>query len=279
MAKPKSSAKVSVGTSGDQQPDRLTEPLSLDQPPRLPFPVVGIGASAGGLEAFIDFIKVMRADSGLAFVFVQHLPPERESLVPEILSRHTKLPVLQVSDGMKVEPNHVYVIRPGHTLTLKDGKLHLGDPVEKRGHQRPVDDFFRSLAEEQRERAIAVVMSGMGSNGTAGAQVVKTVGGVCIAQDPESAKFPSMPRSLMEAGHADFVLRPEEIPDVLIKYSAHPYARGTLPVNTLLAKIQDTEKRRHNRKHPGDETADHRVDTQVQVSFHDYLPCQRTSDC
>ncbi len=176
----------------------------------------------------------------MAFVLIQHLPPERESLVAEILSRHTKMPVLEVADGMMIEPNHVYIIRPGNTLTLKNGALHLGEPIEKRGHQRPVDDFFRSLAEEQRERAIAVIMSGMGSNGTAGAQAVKTVGGLCIAQDPESAKFPSMPRNLMESGHADFVLRPEEIPDVLIRYSAHPYASGSLPVDKVVVREQST---------------------------------------
>ena len=242
MAKAKLTAETaaSSSSSGDQQPDRLAEPLNFDQPPRLAFPVVGIGASAGGLEAFSDFLKVMRPDSGMAFVFIQHLPPERESIVAEILARHTKMSVQQVVDGMRVEPNHVYVIRPGFTLTLKEGVLHLGEPVEKRSHQRPVDDFFRSLAEEQRERAIAIIMSGMGSNGTAGAQVVKTVGGVCIAQDPESAKFPSMPRNLLQAGHADFVLRPEEMPDLLIRYSAHPYARGTQPVDELVAREQST---------------------------------------
>jgi two-component system CheB/CheR fusion protein len=239
MAKSKSSASSSVPPT-DQQPDRLAEPLSLDQPPRLSFPVVGIGASAGGLEAFAEFFRVMRVDSGMAFVVIQHLPPDRDSMVPDILARHTQMPVLQVVEGMKVEPNHVYVIRPGRTLTLHNGALHLGEPLEKRGHQRPIDDFFRSLAEEQRERAIAIIMSGMGSNGTAGAQVIKTVGGVCIAQDPETAKFPSMPRNLLDAGHADFVLRPSEMPDVLIRYSSHPYARGTVPVDTLLVREQAT---------------------------------------
>src|SRR5688572_5799496 len=239
MAKVKTSARNTPATA-DQQPDRLAEPLGLDQPPRLPFPVVGIGGSAGGLEAFSEFFKVMRVDSGMAFVVIQHLPPDRESLVPDILARHTKMKVLQVVDGMKVEPDHVYVIRPGHTLTLRNGILHLGEPVEKRGHQRPIDDFFRSLAEEQRERAIAIVMSGMGSNGTAGAQVIKTVGGVCIAQEPDSAKFPSMPRNLLDAGHADFVLRPSEMPDVLIRYSSHPYARGTEPVDAVLSQNQTT---------------------------------------
>ena len=187
---------------------------------------MAIGASAGGLEAFIEFFDAMPASSGMAFVLIQHLPPERESLVAEILGQHTRMPVQQVRQGMAVEPDHVYVIRPGHTLTVREGILHLGEPLEKRGHRRPVDDFFRSLAEEQRERSISIVMSGMGSNGSAGAQVVKAVGGLCIAQEPESAKFPSMPRQLMELKIADFILRPAEMPEVLLRYRSHPYARG-----------------------------------------------------
>src|SRR3989442_15473657 len=119
----------------------------------------------------------------MAYVLIQHLPPQRESMMVDILSKHTKMPVRQVEDGMSVEVNHVYVIRPGHTLTIKDGKLHLGKQVDAPGHSRPVDDFFKSLAEEQQERAIAVVMSGMGSNGTAGAQAIKAVGGSGHQQD------------------------------------------------------------------------------------------------
>jgi two-component system CheB/CheR fusion protein len=200
--------------------------VDAEAPPRLPFPVVGIGASAGGLEAALDLFKAMPPDSGMAFVLILHLPPDRESLIADILASRTKMVVLQVQDGMAVEANHVYVIRPGHTLTIKDGALHLGECVEKPGHSRPVDDFFKSLAEEQRERAICVLLSGMGSNGTAGAQAIKAVGGLGIAQDPDSAKFPSMPRHLIESGYADFVLRPEDMPEVLLRYAEHPYARG-----------------------------------------------------
>jgi two-component system CheB/CheR fusion protein len=214
------------GSSERDQLDRAAQPVDDEAPPRLPFPVIGIGASAGGLEAFLEFFKVLRADTGMAFVLVQHLPPDRESMVADILSKRTAMPVLQVEDGMPVQPNHVYVIRPGRTMTIQDGLLRLGEPLEKAGHRRPVDDFFRSLAEEQRERAIGVILSGMGSNGSAGAQVIKAVGGVCIAQDPDSAKFPSMPRSLIDAQLADFILRPDQIPEVLQQYAAHPYAQG-----------------------------------------------------
>jgi two-component system, chemotaxis family, CheB/CheR fusion protein len=210
--------------AGSQGTERLAQPVGLEQPPRLAFPVVGIGASAGGLEAFTAFFSVMPPDSGMAFVLVQHLPPDREAMVAELLQAHTAMKVAEVVDGMKVEPDHVYVIRPGHTLTIKEGHLHLGERLERPRHSRPVDDFFRSLAEEQRERAICLIMSGMGSNGAAGAQAVKAVGGLCIAQDPESAQFPSMPRHLIDAGYADLILPPSEIPDALIAYAQHPYA-------------------------------------------------------
>jgi two-component system, chemotaxis family, CheB/CheR fusion protein len=177
--------------------------------PRLPFAVVGVGASAGGLEAFTEFFKAMPKDPGMAFVLIQHLPPDRESMLSEILQRATSLEVHTIADGMAIVPNHVYVIRPGRTVLIRDGVLALSETVSKPGHQRPIDDFFRSLAEEQRERAICVIMSGMGSNGTAGAQAVKAAGGLCIAQDPDTAKYPSMPRSLIDVGFADLVLKLE----------------------------------------------------------------------
>lgn len=208
------------------EPDRRTQPVDPEPPPRLAFPVVGIGASAGGIEALESFFRTVRPDSGMAYITIQHLPPDRESMMAEILSKRTQMPVREVEDGLLVETNHVYVIRPGHTLTIKDGRLRLGERLASPGKNRPVDDFFRSLAEEQRQRAIGIIMSGMGSNGSAGAQAIKAVGGLCIAQDPESALYPSMPRHLIEAGYADYILRPEDIADVLLAYADHPYARG-----------------------------------------------------
>jgi PAS domain S-box-containing protein len=211
----------------DEEPDRLAQPVDDEQPPRLPFPVVGIGASAGGLEAVGEFLDAMRPDGGMAFVLIQHLPPDRESHMAEILARRTAMPVAQVEDGMAVAPDHLYVIRPGRLLTIHDGRLHLGPRLgTPRAANRPIDDFFKSLAEEQRERALCIVMSGMGSNGAAGAQAVKAVGGLCVAQDPETAQFPSMPQHLIDSGYADYVLRPADIPEVLLAYAGHPYARG-----------------------------------------------------
>ena len=140
-------------SDGQRVPDTGPQgPADLAGRAFLPFPVVGIGASAGGVEALEAFFDGTRADSGMAFIVVQHLSPEHQSLMAEILSRRTLMPVIQIRDGMPVEPNHVYVIAPGFTLTIRQGQLHLGEPVEKRGHRRPVDDFLRSLAEEQRER-------------------------------------------------------------------------------------------------------------------------------
>jgi two-component system CheB/CheR fusion protein len=215
-----------------EEPDRLAAPVGDEGQPRLPFVVVGVGASAGGLEAFTEFLVGLPADTGMAFVLIVHLPPERDTLLPELLQRRTSMPVVQVEDGMPVQPNHVYVIRPGRTLTIHGGALHLTEPLDARGHNRPVDDFFRSLAEEQRQRAVAVILSGMGSNGSAGAQSIKAVGGVCIAQDPDSALFPSMPRHLIDTGNADYILRPRAMPETLIKFANHPYARAEYAEDT-----------------------------------------------
>jgi len=216
-----------TGPQPDQQPDREAQPVDAEAAPRLPFPVVGIGASAGGLEAVGEFLDAMPPESGMAFVLIQHLPPDHNSMMAEILGRRTKMAVRQVEDGLPVEPNHVYVIRPGHVLTIHDGRLRLGPRLgSPRAANRPIDDFFKSLANEQRERAIGIIMSGMGSNGTAGAQAIKAVGGFCIAQDPETAQFPSMPRHLIDAGYADHIARPADMVDALLGYARHPYARG-----------------------------------------------------
>ncbi len=176
------------------QPDREAQPVDNESPPRIAFPVIGIGASAGGLEAFSDFLAGVRPDSGMAFVFIQHLPPTGESMLTEILSKRMPLKVIEVEDGMLVSPNHVYVIRPGHTLTIGGGVLHLGERLARPMHNRPVDDFFKSLAAEQRQRAVGIIISGMGSNGTAGAQTIKAIGDICIAQEPETAQFSSIPQ-------------------------------------------------------------------------------------
>jgi two-component system, chemotaxis family, CheB/CheR fusion protein len=201
----------------------VTAPVGSTSRARCPFPIVGIGASAGGVEALRAFFSATSFDSGMAYVVIQHLSPEHESLMAAILGHCTSMPVFQIEDGLEVRPNNVYVIRPGYTVILKDCRLHLGQPVEKRGHRRPIDDFFRSLAQEQQDNAIAVVLSGTGTNGSAGAQAIKAAGGLCIAQDPNTAEFPGMPQSLIHTGYADQVLPAEEIPRALKQYVQHPF--------------------------------------------------------
>jgi two-component system, chemotaxis family, CheB/CheR fusion protein len=173
------------------------------------FPIVGVGASAGGLEAFTQLLEELPLDTGMAFVLVQHLAPSHESALPELLARATKMPVLQVTDEMAVEPNHLYVIPPNTNLAIEKQILKL-EPRERSGGSRSIDFFFESLAEDCQECAIAVILSGTASDGTKGAEAIKGEGGIVFAQD-ESAKYDSMPRSAIAAGCVDFVISPAKI--------------------------------------------------------------------
>jgi two-component system CheB/CheR fusion protein len=191
-------------------------------PPRGdPFPIVGIGASAGGLEAFTQILKALPADTGMAFVLVQHLDPQHESLLAELLRPATPMPVVTVLDGMQVLPDHVYVIPPNSTMVLQDGHLRLG-PREA-GLHLPIDIFFRSLAAVQGGRAIGVVLSGTASDGTEGLRAIKAECGVTFAQDETTARHGGMPRSAIETGAVDFVRRPEEIARELAALGKNPY--------------------------------------------------------
>ncbi|MGA2385937.1 MAG: PAS domain S-box protein [Candidatus Bathyarchaeia archaeon] len=183
------------------------------------FPIVGIGASAGGLEAFKVLLESLPVDTGLAFVIIQHLATSQESMLTDILSRFTGMVVLQVEDGMHVEPNHVYVIPPGSTMTLADGSLKL-NPKGK--SLRPIDAFLSSLATERKTQAIGIVLSGTGTDGTEGLKAVKAEGGITFAQDPESAQYSGMPYSAISAETVDFVLFPEKIAKELSRIAKHP---------------------------------------------------------
>ena len=198
-------------------------------PAEAPFPIVGIGMSAGGLEVATTFLKAMPADSGMGFVIVQHLDPTRESLLAELLQRATEMPVVQIADGMRVEPNRVHIIIPAKTLLIEDGVLRLVEPVEKRGLRHPIDKFFSALAADKKEKAIAIVLSGAGSNGTAGLMDIKQAGGMCMALDPQTAKFDSMPRHAIASDVIDFVLAPEDMPEALIRYTSHSYVESADP--------------------------------------------------
>jgi two-component system, chemotaxis family, CheB/CheR fusion protein len=182
--------------------------------------IVGIGASAGGLAALEQFLKHTSPDSGMAYVVVQHLDPTQKAMLPELLQRVTAMPVHEARQGMRVEPNRVYVIPPNAELSVVKGALRLTRPAEPRGMRLPVNVLFSSLASAQGERAIAVILSGMGSDGTLGLQAIKAVGGLTVVQEPGSAQFDSMPRSAIAAGCADIVAPPEELPARILSYVA-----------------------------------------------------------
>ena len=185
------------------------------------FPIVGLGASAGGLEALELFLKNVPPASGSAYVIVQHLDPTHPGVMPELLQRLTPMPVRQVHERMRVQPDCVYVIPPNKDLSLLHGVLHLLDPAAPRGLRLPVDFFFRSLAEDQRERSVGVILSGMGSDGTLGLKAIKEHGGVGLVQAPNSAKFDGMPRSAIDAGLADIVAPVAELPARMLAYFRH----------------------------------------------------------
>jgi two-component system CheB/CheR fusion protein len=185
-------------------------------------PVVGIGASAGGLEALTQLLQHLPADTGMAFVVVQHLDPARESALTALLSKATSLPVQEAVNNQTVQPNEIYIIPPNTSLTIANAALKLQPRKVTVGARRSIDSFFESLAQDQHERAIGVILSGAASDGTMGLEAIKGEGGITFAQD-ESAKYDSMPRSAIAAGCVDFVLSPENIAKELTHIARHPY--------------------------------------------------------
>jgi two-component system CheB/CheR fusion protein len=205
-----------------KQPARKRKPkvLSEDYSSKDHISVVGIGASAGGLDALEMFFRRIPEKSGFSFVVVQHLDPTHKGMLVELLQQFTPIKVLQIKDRMKVEPNRIYVIPPNKDLSIFRGKLHLFTPAASRGFRLPIDFFFRSLAAEQRHRSIGVILSGMGSDGTLGLRAIKEQGGVIFVQDPLTAKFDSMPRHVIDAGLADIVAPVEALAEKLIAFCA-----------------------------------------------------------
>jgi len=183
--------------------------------------VVGVGASAGGLEAFEQLLRALPDDTGLAFVLVQHLAPKHESMLSELLAKATRMPVVEVTQGMQVHANHVYVIPPNADMSISDGVLHLSPLSPDRGLRMPIDFFLRSLADSYQSRSIGVILSGTASDGTLGMQAIKAMGGVTFAQDEQSAKYSAMPRSAIAAGNVDFILPPEAIARELKRIATH----------------------------------------------------------
>ena len=201
--------------------------LRADSPPAGSFPIVGIGASAGGLEAFSALLRHLPLDTGMGFVLVQHLDPEHDSALTQLLGRATALPVHEVTNKLRVEPNHVYVIPPNTNLSISAGVLTLGPRPKTRTPHRSIDFFFEALASDQRDRAIGVVLSGTATDGTLGLEAIKAEGGITFAQD-DSARYDSMPRSAVAAGSVDFVLSPEDIASELTRIARHPAVAGAL---------------------------------------------------
>jgi len=207
-----------------------------------PFPIVGIGASAGGLEAFTQLLAHLPASTGMAFVLVQHLDPRHESRLTDILARATRMPVIEGSQGLPVAPNHVYIIPPNTCMALAQGALQLTPRGDASGPNLPVDHFLRALAQTQQAQAIGVVLSGTGSDGTLGLLEIKAVGGITFAQEPGTAGHGGMPQSAIGSGAVDFVLPPEGIAERLAEVGAHPYlALG--PVEAPPAEAEDHFKR------------------------------------
>lgn len=190
-------------------------------------PIVGIGASAGGLAAFEAFFAGMPADRSpnMAFVLVQHLAPDHKSILKEIIQRYTRMKVFEVVDGVMVQPNCAYIIPPGQDMAFLNGRLHLLEPAAPRGHRLPIDFFFQSLAQDQHERAIGIIFSGTGSDGTLGIRAIKGEGGMVLVQSPETAEYDGMPESAIATGLVDFVLPPNDMPAQIMAYVAHAFVK------------------------------------------------------
>ncbi|KJS88105.1 MAG: chemotaxis protein CheB [Peptococcaceae bacterium BICA1-8] len=190
-------------------------------PTKTAFSIVGIGASAGSLEALVSFLSSVPEKSGMAYIVVQHLDPTRKGILVDLLQRATAMNVVQVNDNAFVQPNHVYVIPPNKDMSIRQRMMHLFDYVVPRGLRMPIDFFFRSLADDQQERSIGVILAGMGTDGTQGLRAIKEKGGAVFVQEPSSAKFDSMPRNALEAGVADIVAPVEALPSKIVSYLQH----------------------------------------------------------
>jgi two-component system, chemotaxis family, CheB/CheR fusion protein len=209
-------------SESETQP-RPSEAASKSARSQFPFPVIGIGASAGGVEAVSALLQHLPADTGAALVIVLHLDPDRESHLAQVLGSRTSMPVVQIEDGMPLEQNRVHVIAPNLTLAIKHGQLRLTPPSQPRGQRRPIDELFQSLAAAAGNRAVAVVMSGTGTNGSAGLAEIKANGGCILAQDPMTALFTGMPGSAIHTGLVDHVLAPDALAETIVEYVQSAY--------------------------------------------------------
>lgn len=220
------SRQVSVKTKNEPTANKARiKNTQTETEKEVTFPIVGIGASAGGLEAFTKLLHALPVDLGMAYVFVQHLHPQHESALTSLLSRETSLPVDEIIDGMKVEANHIYIIPPNAELGILHGKLLVMPRDEATSHHLPIDSFLRFLAEDQGSKTIGIILSGTASDGVMGLKSIKAEGGITFAQDEKSAKYDGMPHSAITAGCVDFVLPPDQIAVELTRIAHHPYVK------------------------------------------------------
>ena len=233
--KDKDSKKNNVPKTSSDSPQK--DGATIENGRKKSFYIVGMGGSAGSLEAFDEFFRNMPADTGLAFVLVSHLDPTHKGIMPELLQRVTTMKVQQVKDGMKVQPNHVYVIPPNKDMSIMHGTLQLLVPSMARGLRMPIDFFFRHLAVDQKERSIGIIFSGMGTDGTLGLKAIKEKMGVVMVQDVSSAKYDGMPQSAINTGLVDFTASANELPAKLLGYVNHYYkmTRELPPAETKTA--------------------------------------------
>ena len=215
QTKSNSSPKASSGAKAKISAGVAKEHLRL--------PVVGIGSSAGGLEALELFFSNVPSDTNMIFVIIQHLSPRHKSIMADILMKYTQMKVMQIKDNQEIKPNHVYLNPPDKNVIILNRRLHLTEPTQTRGVNLPIDCFFRSLSEDRGEKAICIILSGTATDGTLGLKAIKGEGGMAMVQDPESAKYAGMPSSAIATGLVDFILPVEKIPAELVKYVKHPY--------------------------------------------------------
>ena len=228
--------KKQVPIAGNEQ---HPSPDSEDQ--SVVYPLVGIGASAGGFEAFSQLLRALSADTGMAFVFIQHLLPGHESALTVLLGRETSMPVLEITNNMTVQPNHVYVIPPNADVEIYHGLLKLTPRQEASGQHLPIDHFLRSLAHDKGNKSIGIILSGTASDGVMGLKAIKGAGGITFAQEESSAKYDGMPHSAIASGCVDFVLNPENIARELQRLSHHPYVAASQPQQTESLAVIDQE--------------------------------------
>lgn len=255
------------------------------------FYVAGVGASAGGLEALQEFFKSVSLQSGVAYVVVQHLSPDYKSLMDELLARHTKLPIKKIESGMEIQPNTIYLIPPKNNLTVFHGKLLLEENHINRSVNLPIDVFFRSLATDLGSRAVGVILSGTGSDGTLGIKAIKEAGGMVMVQTEKTAKFDGMPKSSIATGLVDYILPPAEMPEALMNYIKHPFISNAQTVEKALEGNEDVIVKLMSilREHSGvdfsfykENTLNRRLERRMSINrvnqLEDYLDLLRSSN-